>query len=472
MDLHRRSENGSPPWHEAGDQDRHGAGDLRRLKVVGVVLPVLFILALELIRFGIIESGFADYSPHIVLAVSTVAAVVAFSFVMFHFIDRAHAETAQVVTDLRRRQREGHGFYDVLLRISNQDALADILVAVARHARDLLASDDAAVCLNDATTRSLQLDPMFSGAASLREGVCISPDADGSFGPHDLRDVRSLQSSPEFSESLQVQIQSPDKVFGDLWIGRRSAVPFSERDRQFLATFSDFASIAVTSARMRESERQGAILAERERIARELHDSLAQVLGAVHLRLRALGSREDIEVTPAIALELTEVADICEEGYRDARGAILDLHHSSQADHDLLDSLGAYLDKYSHQCGIAISLDTTLEHDLALPPSSEIQIIRVIQEALTNVRKHSGAASAGVRITQADGRVTFVIEDNGRGFDQSDLLLDRDGFGLHAMRQRMELIGGTLLTDSASGRGTRVVATVPDIHARAPIPSI
>ena len=261
-------------------------------------------------------------------------------------------------------------------------------------------------------------------------------------------------------------------MFGDLWIGRRSAVPFTERDRQFLATFSDFASIAVTSARMRESERQGAILAERERIARELHDSLAQVLGAVHLRLRALGSREDVEVTPAIALELTELADICEEGYRDARGAILDLHHSSQADHDLLDSLGAYLDKYSHQCGIAISLDTTLEHDLALPPSSEIQIIRVIQEALTNVRKHSGAASAVVRIAQADGTVTFVIEDNGRGFDQSDALLDRDGFGLHAMRQRMELIGGTLLTDSASGRGTRVVATVPDVPARAPIPSI
>jgi two-component system nitrate/nitrite sensor histidine kinase NarX len=473
VDLHRRSGSGSPPWYEAaGDRDRHGARDLRRLKVVGVVLPVLFILTLELIRFAIIEKGFADYSPHIVLAVSTVVTVVAFSFVMFHFIDRAHAETAQVVTDLRRRQREGHGFYDVLLRISNQDGLADILAAVARHARDLLASDDASVCLNDATTRSVQLDPTLSGAASLQEGICILPGADGSFGFHDLRDVRSLRSSPGFSESLQVPIQSPDRALGDLWIGRRSAAPFSERDRQFLATLSDLASIAVTSARMRESERQGAILAERERIARELHDSLAQVLGVVHLRLRALGSHEDVEGTAAIALELTELADICEEGYRDARGAILDLHHSSRTDRDLLDSLRAYLDKYSHQCGIAISLDTTPEHDLVLPPSSEIQIIRVIQEALTNVRKHSGAASAVVRITQADGTVTFAIEDNGRGFDPSDALLDRDGFGLHAMRQRMELIGGTLLTDSASGRGTRVVATVPDIPARTPIPSI
>jgi signal transduction histidine kinase len=463
VDPHRRSGSRGPPWYEAAEErGGHRAGDLRRLKVIGVILPILFILSLELIRFGVIERSFADYRFHIVLAVSTVAGVVAFSLVMFHFIDRAQAETAQVVKDLRRRQREGHGFYDVLLRISNQDPLADILAAVARHARELLASEEAAVCLTAATTRSVQLDPTLSGTASPQGGVCISPDAEGSYDLEDLCTFGSPGPSPdELTEVLQVQIQSPDRALGDLWISRRAPLPFSERDRQFLATFSDFASIAVTSARMRESERQGAILAERERLARELHDSLAQVLGAVHLRLRALGSRKDVEAMPAIALELTELADVCEEGYRDARGAILDLHHSSRTDRDLLSGLDAYLEKYSHQCGIATSLDTALGHDLALPPSSEIQIIRVIQEALTNVRKHSGAASAVVEIARANGMVTFAIEDNGRGFDPSDALFDRDGFGLHAMRQRMELIGGTLLADSAAGRGTRIVAEIP-----------
>lgn len=471
MDLHIRPGSASlPSDRAAGGRGRHGAVNLRRLKVIGVVLPILFFLGIELIRLAFTEGG--GFGFHTVLMLFIVIAVIAFSFVMFHFIEGAQAETAAVVTDLRRRQREGHGFYDVLLRISNQEALADILAAVARHSRDLLASDDAAVCLNGATARSVQLDSTPSGAVPLQEGVCISPDAEGSYRLHATREVRCHRSSQEFKQSLEVQIQSPDRTLGDLWIGRRSALPFSERDRQFVASFADFASIAITSARMRESERQAAILAERERIARELHDSLAQVLGAVHLRLRALGSREDAEVSPALALDLTELADICEEGYRDARGAILDLHHSSSNDRDLLNSLGAYFHKYSQQCGIEISLDTSLDHDLVLPPNSEIQIIRVIQEALTNVRKHSGAASAVVRIAQADGTVTFLIEDNGRGFDLSDSLLDRDGFGLHAMRQRMELIGGTLLTDSASGRGTRVVATVPDIPARAAIPSL
>jgi signal transduction histidine kinase len=444
---------------------------LRHLRVAGVVLPVIFVVALELIRYSIAEKNFAGYSPHIIPALVTVVAIVGFSFVMFHFVARAQAETAQVVMNLRRRQREGHAFYDALLRISNQDPLADILAAVARQGRDLLASDHAAVCLNHATTRSVQLDPTPSGAAFPRDGVCIVPDAEEFYALHDLGYARSLRSSAELKESMQVQVQSSGRVFGEVWIGRTSAVPFDERDREFLTTFSDIASIAVTSARMRESERHGAILAERERLARELHDSLAQVLGAVHLRLRALASREDA-VAPATVLELVELADVCEEGYGDARGAILDLHESSRVDRNLLDSLRAYLDKYSRQCGIATSLEASPEDDLALPPRSEIQIIRVVQEALTNVRKHSGAAAATVRVTANNGTVTFVVEDDGGGFDVTEELFERGGFGLHSMRERMEMIGGTLLTDSASGHGTRVVAELPNIPARTPSPSI
>jgi len=444
---------------------------LRRLRVAGVVLPVLFVVAIELVRSLFIENNFADYSPHIVLAALTVVAIVGFSFVMFHFVARAQAETAQVVTNLQRRQREGHAFYDVLLRISNQDPLADILAAVARHGRDLLASDHAAVCLNHATTRSVQLDPTPAGVASPRDGVCIVPDADGSHDLHDLSYAHSLRSSAELSENMQVQVHSSGRAFGEVWIGRTSAAPFDERDREFLTALSGFASIAVAGARMRESERQGAILAERERIARELHDSLAQVLGVVHLRLRALASREDA-VTAAIALELIELADVCDEGYGDARGAILDLRESSRVGRDLLDSLRAYLDKYSSQCGIATSLQANFGHDLMLPPRNEIQIIRVVQEALANVRKHSGATAATVGITAAGGTVTFVVEDDGRGFDAADGPSDGSGFGLHSMCERMELIGGTLLIDSASGRGTRVVAELPNVPARTPIPSI
>jgi signal transduction histidine kinase len=475
---------------------------LRRLRVAGVLLPLLFVLVIELIRGLFVENNYADYSPHIVLAAVTVVAIIGFSFVMFRFVARAQSETAEVVTNLQRRQREGHAFYDVLLRISNQDPLAEILADVARNCRDLLAGDRAAVCLNAAATRSVQLDPpptptpapapagtgtgagagagtgaragAGAGAAFPRDGVCIVPDGDGAYELHDLRHANTLRSSPAPRDQIQADVHTSGRAFGELFVGRASAVPFEERDRQYLRTFSDIASIAVTSARLRESERQGAILAERERIARELHDSLAQVLGAVHLRLRSLASREEA-VTAAVALELIELADVCDEGYGDARGAILDLRESSRVGRGLIDSLRAYLEKYSGQCGIAATLQANLGHDLVLPPRSEIQIIRVVQEALTNVRKHSGASAATVCVAESGGTVTFVVEDDGCGFDAAeaaDSSTDGDGFGLHSMGERMELIGGTLSIDSVSGRGTRVVAELPAVPARTPIPSI
>jgi two-component system nitrate/nitrite sensor histidine kinase NarX len=566
--------------------------DLPRLRAIGVVLPVAFIVGIELIRCIVVEGDLASYADHIALAVVTVLSVIAFAAVMFYFIERAQRQVVrqnrelaaanavstavqgelgvdqiidaalesvvassgateasvtvfapeghppneggmqrrfvaprptsshpgpgpaaphlidiplstgasvvgrlrlhmpeeadrpnlltsstlqnighqlacsiqigQLVADLRRRQREGHGLYAVLLQISNQKALADTLATVVRYARDLLASDEANLWLNDPASRSVQLDGALWGAVALDDGtVRIFPQSDRL---HDLdghRLVRPVRPSPEFRESLAVPIRSPAGTLGDLWIGRRSETPFTERDRRYLVTLSDLASIAITSARMRENERLGAMLAERERIAREMHDGLAQVLGATHLRLRALGSRPEVRATHAITAELDELADLSQEAYRDVREAILGLRESSRTDRGLLDSLRAYLDKYSRQCGIETSLETTLDRELVLAPRSELQVIRVIQEALTNVRKHSGASLVIVRLSESDHTATFVVEDDGRGFDLAGALLGRDGFGLHTMRERMELIGGTLQIDSGPGRGTRVIAGCP-----------
>jgi two-component system nitrate/nitrite sensor histidine kinase NarX len=212
------------------------------------------------------------------------------------------------------------------------------------------------------------------------------------------------------------------------------------------------------------------VLDERGRIAREMHDSLAQVLGVTHLRLRALDARKDVRDNPEIAMELTQLADITQEAYRDVRESILGLRGSNRTERGLVDNLRAYLVKYSQQCDIATSLDSDLDHELALSPRCEVQVIRVIQEALTNVRKHSGASSAIVRITQSETMTTFVVEDFGHGFDLSDSLIDRDRFGLYTMRERMDLLNGSLTVDSAPGRGTRVIAVVPERSHPRPAP--
>ena len=380
-------------------------------------------------------------------------------------------QLAQLFADLERKNHEGHAFHDILLQISNQSTPIDILGSVVGHAHDLMGSDEAVLCLNEQTSRSVQFAGTLGGPASFGDGpVCITSEDGLRSNVHGHDVPCPLRSSPEWMTNMAIPILGPTAKLGELWIGRRSETPFTELDRTFLVALSGLAAIAITSVRMRESGRQRAVLAERERIAREMHDSLAQVLGVTHLRLRALDTRKEVKDNPAIEVELADLADICEEAYRDVREAILGLSASSRGAQGLLDILKTFLVKYSKQCGIETSLESDLDHELSLSPRCEVQVIRVIQEALTNVRKHSGAKSAVVRITESASTTTFVVEDDGNGFDPGSSLTDRDGFGMFTMRERMVLLNGSLTVDSAPGRGTRVIAGVPERSHPRPTP--
>jgi len=375
-------------------------------------------------------------------------------------------QTAQLVADLQRRQREGHALFDVLVQISHQEALADILTSVVRHTHDRLSGDEAVICLNERAGHLVEphagaLGPIAGGATA---GVCISSEAEGLRAFCGLDCPCSIRSAPEFHASTFAAIASREVVYGDLWVGRRAGDPFTARDREHLGTLSDLTSIAITNARMRENEQLAAIRGERERIARELHDSLAQVLGVTQLRLRALLGQADVRQSEAIAAELGELAEISGDAYLDVREAILGLRESSRTDRGLVESLAAYLEKYERQSGIQTLLETELDDKLVLAPRSEIQMIRVIQEALTNARKHSGATAVAVRIAETSGHVTFVVEDDGAGFDPSRAATGRDAFGLQSMRERVALVGGTLSVEAAPGRGTRITARVPASH--------
>ncbi len=371
-------------------------------------------------------------------------------------------QMTSLISDLQRRRLEGHAFYDILLQVSNQHPIGDVLAAVVRHARELLQADDAVLCLSQATSEQLEAEGFGTPFYPLADGtlcLCTEPERFADLPERPL--VCPVRSAPDLLSSLEVRLESGDGPLGDLMVGRKDDKPFTSRDRGFLVSLASLASIAIVGERQRENERQNAILSERERIAREMHDSLAQVLGATHLRLRAIASREEVVAQPALDRELADLADIQEEAYRDVREALLGLREASRPHRGLIESLRAYLVKYAQQSGVTAALDTDLEGEPPLSPRAEVQVIRVIQEALTNVRKHSGAKNAIVHITVDEQATTIVIEDDGRGFDLGGTLLDRDGFGLHSMRERMELIGGTLSIDSAPGRGSRVIARVP-----------
>jgi two-component system nitrate/nitrite sensor histidine kinase NarX len=365
-------------------------------------------------------------------------------------------QRAQLVADLTRGKQEGDALYEVLLRISNQRALPATLQTVARYARDRLRADHAALFLADAAVRIVLVEGLPNGRPSRSDGLCITPDGMDA-------GVRRPARSDDVGATLVVPVGTPGSAYGDLLVVRTGEEAFTEEDRGFLVTLAELTTIALTAARMRENERQGAIIAERERIARELHDSLAQVLGVTHLRLQALRGKAQVRDDGRLDCELAELAGICHEGYRDVREAILGLGQSGRPDRYLLDSLSAYLEAFTRQNGIETSLELDVDQDLVLLPRCEVQVIRIIQEALTNVRKHSGANRAVVRVRRTQRSVDFEVKDDGTGFELEAVPFGRDGFGfgLSSINERVRLIGGSLTIDSAPGRGTSLLIEVP-----------
>lgn len=375
-------------------------------------------------------------------------------------------QLAGAVGDLERRKVEGHAFYDILLRVSNQEPTTPVLEAVVRHAAALLSADAAVVTVSPETSRTIRFDSDSQSPDHRPDGATVvafgvpTPSAPAGQVP---TEPPPLVQDGEWAHTASHEVQGGAGHLGELWVARAAGADFTDRDRGFLGTLASLAGIALSGAQMREGARQRAVLNERTRIAREMHDSLAQVLGAVHLRLRALETGVGTLPDDRVVAEIEALADVCAEAYRDVRETILGLRDATRhAERSLEDNLRSYLESYSTQSGISARLANEVGHDVALSPRAEVHVIRIVQEALTNVRKHAGARSVLVSIRGTDTSTTFVVADDGVGFDTEATANSQDGYGLFTMRDRAALLGGTVHVQSVPGRGTTVEASVPE----------
>jgi PAS domain S-box-containing protein len=205
-----------------------------------------------------------------------------------------------------------------------------------------------------------------------------------------------------------------------------------------------------------------AVIREREHLARELHDSVAQVFAFVNAQgqaARLLLARGELAAADVHVARLVEIAL---EADTDIRESILGLR-APLAQQRLFPALAAYMDQYQQRYGIGTKLcrPPALADD-ALDPLVELQLLRIIQEALTNARKHAHAHSVGITFIVQDGHAQVTLQDDGSGFDPQEVLSDPRGrLGLRVMRERAEEVGGHLELRSEPGQGTQVVVTVP-----------
>jgi signal transduction histidine kinase len=241
----------------------------------------------------------------------------------------------------------------------------------------------------------------------------------------------------------------------------RSQRDFSEQDIELLTSIGDQIGVAVENAQLYEQGQRAAVMEERRRMARELHDSVTQSLHGSTLMAEAaqrLAAAGDLERTRGYLVRLGEIS---QQALKEMRLLVYELRPLALAEVTLVEAVQQRLDAVERRAGVEVQL--LADDPLVLPDAAEETLYRIAQEALNNALQHASPTSVlvSIHITGEPPKQQVILEvsDDGAGFDMS-ALGDQGGIGLTSMRERAENIGGNLVIYSSPDGGTQVKATL------------
>lgn len=262
-----------------------------------------------------------------------------------------------------------------------------------------------------------------------------------------------------------VPLKATDEVVGVLSAVAREAGRLGDAELRSLLDHAHQIGLAVRNAQVAEKLPAVAAIEERQRIARELHDSLAQTLAYIQMTLSTIGSQLlDGGEASGLAQDLAALEDVTREAYAGVRQEIFGLRTMVSRDLGFVPTLTEYLAETSRRTNLKIDLKVLDTRATRFPLKAEVQIIRIIQEALTNVAKHARASQVGVAFDLWDGEARVTVKDDGIGLHNLRSRT-RPTFGLDTMRERAAVIGGKLDFRSPDVGGTIVELRVPLGHA-------
>jgi two-component system nitrate/nitrite sensor histidine kinase NarX len=260
-----------------------------------------------------------------------------------------------------------------------------------------------------------------------------------------------------FAHLVRVPVCLQGRVIGEIDLLYRQTVTLDADELELLDALASHLATAVEGLRAEALEREAAVSEERALLARELHDSIAQALAFLKIQSQLLRGALEQRRTAQVDAALDALDAGLRESIGDVRELLLHFRTRTCGD-DIEQALQETLQKFQHQTG----LDARLELQgagLPLPADVQIQVLHVLQEALSNVRKHAGAQQVRVEVERGP-RWRFTVADDGRGFEPQQLRSSTQ-VGLAIMRERAARIGARLDLDSAPGRGTRVRLELP-----------
>jgi signal transduction histidine kinase len=439
---------------------------LQRIKWVLLLALVAFLGIVEYARYLLEPYGGSRAQDWILDGVMVVS--------ILFFFGALFAGLEAIQERLARQNRELLALHQAASDIHGDLALESVLQRVVDRSCPLVDARYGAISVVDESGRILSF--LTAGVtAAERQRIGHPPVGEGLLGIP-LREGQSIRVAdvashpraagfpphhPPMRSLLAVPILGKEGHRGNLYVADKTTGPeFTEEDEQSLVRFATTAAIAIDGARLHQRLRDLAVAEERVRIAREMHDGLAQVLAYVNAKAQAVKAFLAKGDPGEAGVQLDQLAVAAREVLVEVREGILALRTRTGPDRCLGEAVDEFARHWADQSGIPVEVG--FDPDLRLSPAVELQLLRIVQEALSNVRKHAGAHQARVELRRRDGRLLVEVEDDGIGFDTD---ASRPGsaprFGLAIMRERAASIGGTIGIHSTPGGGSRVRVDLP-----------
>ena len=357
--------------------------------------------------------------------------------------------------------------------IAGELDLEKVLQLMADSVRDLVGARYAALGIVD---RSGRIERFITSGITPEQRAMLGqpPSGHGVLGTI-IRDGVSLRipdirkhpdsygfpaHHPEMHSLLGVPLRVAGEPVGNFYLTeKQGAAEFSEQDLRLVEMFALHASIAIQNARLHHQLRQLAVVDERLRISRDLHDGIIQSIYAVSLTLEDVADMVPTEPTEAVA-QIDRSIDRLHTTIRDIRSFITGL--GAGPDLTLADALRHTVAELAPDptLSLELDLDAAARADGRLSPNATHELLQIAREALSNTMRHSGAEHASLRVRVAGTVVELEIEDDGRGFDAARRA-EPGHMGLANLRDRAAAAGGRLDIATEPGRGTRIIFRLP-----------
>jgi signal transduction histidine kinase len=362
---------------------------------------------------------------------------------------------------------------DAVLAIAAEATIEPMLQRLAHSARELVDAEYAAIGVPDGEGAFAQF--ITSGMSDeLIAAMGPLPRTHGLLGamltspvPYRTTDIRKdprfrgwwPAAHPQMRSFLGVPIVANSGIVGALYLTDKIGAPeFDDGDQQLIEMLAVHAALAIEKTRLYERSRELSIVEERNRLARELHDSVTQKLFGVTLTAESAATVVDRDPKEA-RQQLQRVQQLAREAMEELRSLIFELRPPQVETEGLATALRKHVDVLQRVHGHAVAL--TLDGDAELSTPGDGEVLRIAQEALQNAVRHAGAERIDVSLQTDNGHLRLAITDDGAGFDPADPALRARRLGLTSMEERARALGGRLTIASRPGEGTTVTLEVP-----------